>query len=88
MKRILCLLVALTVLGSSALFADWYIPLEQVPQAVISRARQTYPQAQIWAVEMDWAVEMEHYNVYKVKMSNMMELYIDKAGNLLGQDFD
>ena len=77
MKRILCLLVALIVLGSSALFADWYIPLEQVPQAVISRARQTY-----------WAVEMEHYNVYKVKMSNMMELYIDKAGNLLGQDFD
>ncbi|WP_297204201.1 PepSY-like domain-containing protein [uncultured Brachyspira sp.] len=82
MKRILCLLVALTILGSSALFADWYIPLNQVPQAVVARARQTYPQAQIWAVEM------EHYNVYKVKMSNMMELYIDKAGNLLGQEWD
>ena len=82
MKKILCLLVALTVLSSSALFADWYIPLEQVPQPVLATARKTYPQAQIWAVEM------EHYNVYKVKMSNMMELYIDKAGNLLGQDFD
>ena len=82
MKKMLCLLVALTVLGSSALFADWYVPLNQVPQAVLATARKTYPQAQVWAVEM------EHYNVYKVKMSNMMELYIDKAGNLLGQDFD
>ena len=80
MKRILCLLVALTVLGSSALFADWYIPLNQVPQAVVARARQTYPQAQIWAVEM------EHYNVYKVKMSNMMELYIDKDSGREGDD--
>ena len=42
MKRILCLLVALTVIGSSALFADWYVPLEQVPQAVLSTARRTY----------------------------------------------
>jgi len=82
MKRILCLLVALTVIGSSALFADWYIPLNQVPQAVIATAKKTYPQAQIWAVKM------EYFDVYEVKMSNMMELYIDKAGNLLGQDFD
>ena len=66
MKKMLCLLVALTVLGSSALFADWYVPLNQVPQAVLAT----------------------HYNVYKVKMSNMMELYIDKSGNLLGQEWD
>ena len=82
MKKIICLLIALSVIGSSALFADWYVPLNQVPQAVLATARATYPQAQIWAVEM------ENYNVYKVKMNNMMELYIDKAGNLLGQEFD
>ena len=82
MKKILCLLAALTVLSTSALFADWYVPLNQVPQAVIATAKRTYPQAQIWAVEM------EHYNVYKVKMNNMMELYIDKSGQLLGQEWD
>lgn len=82
MKRIICLLSVITVMGFSTLFADWYVPLNQVPQAVIATAKRTYPQAQIWAVEM------EHYNVYEVRMSNMMELYIDKAGNLLGQKFD
>ena len=46
MKKILCLLVALTVLSSSALFADWYIPLEQVPQPVLATARKTYPLGQ------------------------------------------
>ena len=82
MKKIICLLIALSVIGSSALFADWYVPLNQVPQAVLATARATYPQAQIWAVEM------ENYYVYKVKMNNMMELYIDKDGNLLYQEFD
>ena len=31
MKKIICLLIALSVIGSSALFADWYVPLNQVP---------------------------------------------------------
>lgn len=70
------------MLGASAAFADWYVPLDQVPQAVKDTAQKTYPQAQIWAVEM------ENYNVYEVKMSNRMELYIDINGNLLGQKFD
>ena len=82
MKRLICVLIALTVIGSASLFADWYIPLDQVPAAVIATAKRTYPQAEVWAVKM------EHYNVYEVKMSNMMELYIDVNGNLLGQDFD
>ena len=81
-KRFICVLAVLTVTGSASLFADWYIPLDQVPAAVIATAKQTYPQAEVWAVKM------EHYNVYEVKMSNMMELYIDVNGNLLGQDFD
>ena len=82
MKRLLCVLVALTVIGSASLFADWYIPLDQVPAAVIATAKKTYPQAEIWMVEM------EHYNVYEVKMSNFMELYIDVNGNLLYQKWD
>ena len=82
MKRLICILAALTVIGSASLFADWYIPLDQVPAVVLETARKTYPQAEIWAVKI------EHYNVYEVKMSNMMELYIDANGNLLGQDFD
>ena len=82
MKRLVCVLVALTVIGSASLFADWYIPLDQVPAAVIATAKRTYPQAEIWMVEM------EHYNVYEVKMSNFMELYIDVNGNLLYQKWD
>ncbi len=82
MKRLICVLIALTVIGSASLFADWYIPLDQVPAAVIATAKRTYPQAEIWMVEM------EHYNVYEVKMSNFMELYIDINGNLLYQKWD
>ena len=82
MKRLICVLAILTVIGSASLFADWYIPLDQVPAAVIATAKRTYPQAEIWMVEM------EYYNVYEVKMSNFMELYIDINGNLLYQKWD
>ena len=75
------LIISLFLIWSVSLFADWYIPLNQVPQAVIETAKKTYPQAQIWAVEV------EHFNIYKVKLNNMMELYIDKSGNLLGQEW-
>ena len=79
MKRLICVLIALTVIGSASLFADWYIPLDQVPAAVMATAKKTCPEAEVWMVEM------EAYNVYEVKMSNFMELYIDINGNLLGQ---
>ena len=78
-KRLICVLAVLTVIGSATLFADWYIPLDQVPAAVMATAKKTCPEAEVWAVEM------EAYNVYEVKMSNFMELYIDVNGNLLGQ---
>ena len=81
-KRLICILTALTVIGSASLFADWYIPLDQVPAAVMATAKKTYPDAEVWMVEM------EHYNVYEVKMSNFMELYIDINGNLLYQKWD
>ncbi|CCY74673.1 putative periplasmic protein [Brachyspira sp. CAG:700] len=88
------LLIISLILGlsSSIVFADWIVPvtalpqksraLDQVPAAVIATAKRTYPQAEIWMVEM------EHYNVYEVKMSNFMELYIDINGNLLYQKWD
>ena len=82
MRKLICILTALTIIGSASLFADWYVPLDQVPAAVIATAKKTYPQAEIWMVEM------EHYNVYEVKMSNFMELYIDANGNLLYQKWD
>ena len=82
MKRLICVLIAITVVGSASLFADWYIPLDQVPAAVMATAKKTYPDAEVWMVEM------EHYNVYEVKMSNFMELYIDINGNLLYQKWD
>ena len=82
MKRLICVLAILTVITSASLFADWYIPLDQVPEAVMATAKKTYPDAEVWMVEM------EHYNVYEVKMSNFMELYIDINGNLLYQKWD
>ena len=82
MKRLICVLTILTVITSASLFADWYIPLDQVPAAVMATAKKTYPDAEVWMVEM------EHYNVYEVKMSNFMELYIDINGNLLYQKWD
>ena len=78
-KKLICVLVVLTVITSASLFADWYIPLDQVPAAVMATAKKTCPEAEVWMVEM------EAYNVYEVKMSNFMELYIDVNGNLLGQ---
>ena len=40
MKKIICLLIALSVIGSSALFADWYVPLNQVPHLLIKFLKQ------------------------------------------------
>ena len=62
---------------------EWVtIPFSVLPASVANTVKQTYPQAEIWMVEM------EHYNVYEVKMSNFMELYIDINGNLLYQKWD
>ena len=82
MKKSLLTFVCVLALSSATVFADWYMPLEQVPKAVINTAKSTYPDAEIWTVEM------ESYNVYEVRMSNMMELYISDSGQLLGQDYD
>lgn len=60
---------------------NFYAPFN-IPQAVLDTAKKTYPNAEIWEVDM------EYIDIYEIKMSNMMELYIDKNGKLLYQKFD
>ena len=55
------------------------IPFNALPTAVANTIKQTYPQAEVWSIKM------KYYNVYKVKMNNFMELYIDVNGNILNQ---
>lgn len=81
MKKLLLILFVVFCFNSIA-FADWYVPLDKVPAVVKATAKRAHPIAEIWVVEL------EHFNIYEVKMSNRMVLYIDKAGNLLGQEFD
>ena len=55
------------------------IPLTALPTAVANAIKQNYPQAQVLSIKM------KYYRVYKVKMNNFMELYIDANGNILNQ---
>ena len=55
------------------------IPFNALPTAVANAIKQNYPQAEVWSVKM------KYYNVYRVRMNNFMELYIDVNGNILNQ---
>lgn len=55
------------------------IPLTALPTAVANAIKRNYPQAQVLSIKM------KYYSVYKVKMNNFMEIYIDANGNILGQ---
>ena len=55
------------------------IPLTALPTAVANAIKQTYPQAEVWSIKM------KYYNVYRVRMNNFMELYIDVNGNIVNQ---
>ena len=57
------------------------IPFTVLPAAVANTVRQTYPQAAMVDVEKEWGN-------YKVKLNNMMELYVTSGGQLIGQKFD
>ena len=57
------------------------IPFTVLPAAVANTVRQTYPQAMMVDVEKEWGN-------YKVKLNNMMELYVTASGQLMGQKFD
>lgn len=57
------------------------LPFEILPQSVANTVGKTYPNMVITKIKRKW-------NFYEVKLNNMMELYIDANGQLLGQKFD
>lgn len=57
------------------------MPTTILPANVLATVNKTYPQAAIIKIE-------KQFTIYEVKLNNMMELYIDNNGNLLGQQFD
>ena len=140
-KKLFALLISLTILSTSSLFADWVVPASSLPQKARAFIRRVYPNVQIWKVERDggkfevklsngasidftlngnWLnidgeyngvpmsvlpqavantvrrtypqarmidVEKEWGN-YKIKLNNMMELYVAANGQLMGQQWD
>lgn len=57
------------------------VPFSALPAAVSAAIKKAYPQAMIIDVEKEWGN-------YKVKLNNMMELFISSNGQLMGQKFD
>lgn len=57
------------------------LPFEILPQSVANTVGKTYSNTVITKIKRKW-------NFYEVKLNNMMELYIDANGQLLGQKFD
>ena len=57
------------------------MPNTILPANVLATVNKTYPQAAIIKIE-------KQFTIYEIKLNNMMELYIDNNGNLLGQQFD
>lgn len=57
------------------------IPTGFIPANVLSVYKQAFPNASIIQIE-------KKFNVFEIKLNNMMELYIDINGQLLGQKFD
>ena len=140
-KKIFVLLITLTIVSTSSLFADWVVPASSLPQKSRAFIQRVYPGVQIWKVERDggkfevklsngasidflangnWInidgeyngvplsvlpqavantvrrtypqammidVEKEWGN-YKIKLNNMMELFVSSGGQLMGQKWD
>ncbi|WP_300370996.1 PepSY-like domain-containing protein [Brachyspira sp.] len=58
------------------------LPFNILPEPVINTIMKTYPNTVITKIKNKW-------NLYEIKLNNMMELYIDSNnGQLLGQKFD
>lgn len=52
-----------------------------LPASVAQTITKTYPNVNIVKIEKEW-------NGFEIKMANMMKLYLDLNGNLLGQKHD
>ena len=48
---------------------------------IVNSIIKTYPNVNIIKVERIW-------NGYEIKLSNMMEIFIDKNGNIVASQFD
>lgn len=57
------------------------MPASILPANVMATIQRTYPQAAIIKIE-------KQFTIFEVKLNNMMELYIDNNGTLIGQKFD
>lgn len=57
------------------------MPSSILPANVMATIQRTYPQAAIIKIE-------KQFTIFEVKLNNMMELYIDNNGTLIGQKFD
>lgn len=57
------------------------IPTKFIPSNVLNTVKSNHPSANIVKIEKNW-------NNYEIKLDNMMELYIDFNGKLIGQKFD
>ena len=62
-KKIFVLLITLTIVSTSSLFADWVVPASSLPQKSRAFIQRVYPGAQIWMVERDGGK-------FEVKLSN------------------
>ncbi|MEI0531324.1 PepSY-like domain-containing protein [Brachyspira pilosicoli] len=80
MKKLFCLLFAFSIIGSSSLFADWIIPISQVPAAVKNAVKRRFPRARIWKVEMD-------DGLYHVELNNGVELEVTRRGRIVDIDY-
>ena len=56
-------------------------PTELLPKMIVNSIIKTYPNVNIIKVERIW-------NGYEIKLSNMMEIFIDKNGNIVASQFD
>lgn len=80
MKKLFCLLFVFSIIGSSSLFADWIIPISQVPAAVKNAVKRRFPRTRIWKVEMD-------DGLYHVELSNGVELEVTRRGRIVDIDY-
>ena len=80
MKKLFCLLFAFSIIGSSSLFADWIVPISQVPAAVKNAVKRRFLRARIWKVEMD-------DGLYHVELNNGVELEVTRRGRIVDIDY-
>lgn len=57
------------------------VPKDILPEIVFNTIEKTYPNSIITKIKKKW-------NVYEVKLNNLIYLYIDFNGQLLGQKWD